>query len=328
MRRLLLTALSLLLPVPSAGTQPRPNGTPAVKAAATRIDWPTFLARQDLVWDKLPTRWGESAFIGNGRIGATIDVQGGALGWTINRTDFVHDQSRFPMGRLVLNTAGAPTGGTTRLTLWNAEASGTLATARGEVRWRSFASTTPSVLVIVAEGRGGDTTLDVDWIPAEARPPRKIARKEAFAPEDLHPPATVRRARGGLVAVQTFLGGGAHAESVVRTTVGRAAVFYVSVGQGSDSSAAVREATAATAAAASTGLARLVDAHRAWWHAYYPASFVSFPDPRLEAYYWIQIYKLGSAMRADGPILDLAGPWYRNTPWPGIWWNLNIQLTY
>src|SRR5437899_5682788 len=109
--------------------------TPAARAApVARVDWPVFLARHDLVWDKLPTRWGESAFIGNGRIGATIDVQDGALGWTINRTDFVHDQSRFPMGRLVLKTAGAPTGGTARLTLWNAEAGGTLATERGEVR--------------------------------------------------------------------------------------------------------------------------------------------------------------------------------------------------
>src|SRR5437773_2780142 len=69
-------------------------------------------------------------------------------------------------------------------------------------------------------------------------------------------------------------------------------------------------------------------AHRKWWHAYYPASFLTFPDARLEAYYWIQIYKLGSAMRPGGPILDLNGPWFNATPWPAIWWNLNIQLTY
>ncbi|HKO14627.1 MAG TPA: alpha-L-fucosidase, partial [Gemmatimonadaceae bacterium] len=74
--------------------------------------------------------------------------------------------------------------------------------------------------------------------------------------------------------------------------------------------------------------ARLTEAARTWWHAYLPASFVSFPDSRLEAYYWIQIYKLGAAMRPDGPILDLNGPWFRDTPWPAIWWNLNIQLTY
>jgi hypothetical protein len=67
----------------------------ALQTPVARVDWPVFLARHDLVWDRLPTRWGESAFIGNGRLGATIDAQGGVLGWTINRTDVVHDQSRW-----------------------------------------------------------------------------------------------------------------------------------------------------------------------------------------------------------------------------------------
>jgi hypothetical protein len=102
----------------------------------------------------------------------------------------------------------------------------------------------------------------------------------------------------------------------------------VSIGQGSAGPEALTEAQAATAEARRLGLPQLEADHRTWWHAYYPKSFVTFPDPRLEAYYWIQIYKLGSAMRPDGPILDLNGPWFNATPWPGIWWNLNIQLTY
>jgi alpha-L-fucosidase 2 len=256
-------------------------------------------------------------------------VQDGVLGWTINRTDFVHDQSRFPMGRVVLKTAGTAKGGTARLTLWDAEATGVLSTDKGEIRWRSFVSTTPSVIVIVAEGSDSERALDVDYLPAEARPPRKIARKEAFAPEDLHPPATVTRRAGRLLAVQRFIGGDAHAESIVRVDAGGGrALFIVGIGKGASDESAIADANAATAAANRAGLNALVSAHRAWWHAFYPASFLSFPDPRLEAYYWIQIYKLGSAMRSDGPILDLAGPWYRNTPWPAIWWNLNIQLTY
>src|SRR5213593_2514573 len=302
--------------------------TPAARAApVARVDWPVFLARHDLVWDRLPTRWGESAFIGNGRLGATIDAPGGVLGWTINRTDFVHDQSRFPIGRVVVKTTGTVQRGDARLTLWDAEASGTVTTDRGEVRWRSFTTAQPSVIVIVLEGRGGERggDVDLDWAPAEARPPRKVARKEAFAPEDLHPPPTVTRSPTGLTSVQTFIGGGAHAESIRRTSGG---VFYISIGQGRTDREALAEARAATSEAARLGVARLTAAHRAWWHAFYPASFVSFPDPRLEAYYWIQIYKLGSAMRPDGPILDLAGPWYSSTPWPAIWWNLNIQLTY
>jgi hypothetical protein len=170
--------------------------------------------------------------------------------------------------------------------------------------------------------------------------------------EDLHPPAVVTRSPGEITSVQTFIGGGAHAESIRRSVSSPpvplsapqssppvplslrergnsgTAVFYVSIGFASSGEEAASEVRRATAAAARLGLAQLEATHRAWWHAYYPASFLTFPDARLEAYYWIQIYKLGSAMRADGPILDLNGPWFNATPWPAIWWNLNIQLTY
>src|SRR2546430_3050555 len=312
-----VTAVSLTLVCPVALAQSRP---------ATRVDWPTFLARQDLVWDRLPTGWGESAFIGNGRLGATIDARDGALGWTINRTDVVRDQSRYPIGRVVLKTAGAVGGGTARVTLWDAEASGTLTTDRGEVRWRSFTAAGPSVIVIVLAGTGGESGVGLDWSPAEARPPRKVYRKDPFAPEDLHPPPVVTHASHEITSVQSFIGGGAHAESIVSSQRGR--IFYISIGQGSTDREALAEARAATREAARLVLRRLESDHRTWWHAYYPESFVTFPDARLEAYYWIQVYKLGSAMRADGPILDLNGPWFNATPWPGIWWNLNIQLTY
>src|SRR5205807_807071 len=144
--------------------------TPAARAApVARVDWPVFLARHDLVWDRLPTRWGESAFIGNGRLGATIDAPGGVLGWTINRTDFVHDQSRFPIGRVVVKTTGTVQRGDARLTLWDAEASGTVTTDRGEVRWRSFTTAQPSVIVLVLEARGGEHGGDVGGGPAGSR---------------------------------------------------------------------------------------------------------------------------------------------------------------
>src|SRR3989441_2291967 len=129
---------------------------------------------------------------------------------TINRTDFVHDQSRFPIGRVLVKTTGTVQGGNARLTLWDAEASGTVTTDRGAVGWRSFTAAQPSVVVIVLEGRGGDRggALDLDWAPAEARPPRKVARKEVFAPEDLHPAPVVTRSAEGITSVQPFIGGG------------------------------------------------------------------------------------------------------------------------
>src|SRR2546421_7174132 len=238
-----ITAVSLTLVCPVARAQSRP---------AARVDWPTFLARQDLVWDRLPTGWGESAFIGNGRLGATIDVRDGAFGWTINRTDVVHDQSRYPIGGVVLKTAGSIQGGTARLVLWDAEARGVLTTDRGAVRWRSFTTSRPSVIVIVLEGTGGESGVALDWSPAEARPPRKVYRKDPFAPEDLHPPPVVTHASHEITSVQTFLNGGAHAESIRRVAVvpplrnaerGTGGEdFYFRVGQGGTDRGALLEA--------------------------------------------------------------------------------------
>jgi hypothetical protein len=302
---------------------------PATAQVERRIDWPAFLGRHDLVWQHIPARWGESAFIGNGRPGATIFAQDGALGWTINRTDVVHAQSRYPIGRVTLKTRGAPRSGAARLALWDAEASGVIVTDSGVVHWRTFTNTAPSVLVIELTGQGAERDADLGWDPAEARPPRKVARKDSLLPEDLHPAPTVAISPLGITSVQTFIGGGAHAEWVRRgrATTGRK-VFYVAIGQGRTADSALAEARQAVNAAASAGEPALTSGHRRWWHAFYPASFVTFPDARLEGYYWIQIYKLGSAMRQDGPILDLNGPWFSATPWPAIWWNLNIQLTY
>ena len=68
--------------------------------------------------------------------------------------------------------------------------------------------------------------------------------------------------------------------------------------------------------------------HRAWWHAYYPASYAGFEDSRLESFYWIQLYKLASATHPNRPVIDLLGPWFKPTSWPLLWMNLNVQLSY
>jgi alpha-L-fucosidase 2 len=312
------------------------TGFGASSAPTARIDWPAFLARQDLVWNSLPSTWETSAFIGNGNLGATIFTQEGALAWEVNRADVYHASSRYPMGRAALQTVGKITGGTMRLDLWNAEASGVIRTDRGEIRWRSFTATTPAVIVIELEGSAGETASTVTWIPSVALPPSEVHRKLPIPPALQHPPAVVTTNASGTTSTQTFNQGGAFSVSIRpagdASSPGASSVsrktFYVSVGSGGSAESATTEAAKTTTQAAELGLAHVEASHRTWWHAYYPASFVSFPDARLESFYWIQIYKLGSAMRADGPVLDLMGPWFRGTPWPRIWWNLNIQLTY
>jgi alpha-L-fucosidase 2 len=324
MRIFALLALAFIAIAPAALSAASPG-------PANRIDWPTFLARHDLVWSSLPATWEESAFIGNGNLGATIYVQDGALAWEVNRADVYHASSRYPMGRVALQTAGKITGGDMRLDLWNAEARGILRTERGEIRWRSFTATTPSVIVIELEGDAGESAATATWIPAVALPPSEVHRKQPIPPNLQHPAAVVATSPAGMTSVQSFNNGGAFAISLQRANASSGVVkkrFHLSVGSAPTGETALSEATATTSRTGALDSVRIETEHRAWWHAYYPASFVSFPDARLEAFYWIQIYKLGSAMRADGPVLDLMGPWFRGTPWPRIWWNLNIQLTY
>jgi hypothetical protein len=105
-------------------------------------------------------------------------------------------------------------------------------------------------------------------------------------------------------------------------------ILYSSVGWDASGTAAREQALATIAAAQSRGFDVLRGSHRAFWHAYWPASFLSIPDDRLQRFYWVQMYKLASATRADRPVYDLLGPWPTFTRWPGLWWNLNVQMTY
>ncbi len=323
-------------------------------------DWQSFLSRHDLVWKTPPDAWGNSPFIGNGDLGATIYLQDAGtekqLSWEINRAGFYVGNSRMPAGRIALSTAGAVTGGDARLDLWNAEALGTLHTAFGEIRWRSAALRAPDVIIIEAESAGAEPPPALEWIPAPALPPHFAFTKTTPAPGKApHPPAgIVTDAAGDFTGTQIYNAranavateldrtaaavdsdgiGAASALVIMSKTIsvgaGNKRVFIISMEHATRAAAARSLAVVALDSAARAGTGALIAAHRAWWHDYYKLSRVELPDaPALEAFYWRQIYKLGSAMRPGGPICDLMGPWYRATAFPRIWWNLNVQLTY
>lgn len=91
---------------------------------------------------------------------------------------------------------------------------------------------------------------------------------------------------------------------------------------------ALQKAETALVSLQEIDLLSLQKTHRDWWHNYYPLSFVSLPDKKIENFYWAQMYKLASATRIGGGLLDNSGPWQVLTPWPNAWWNLNVQLSY
>jgi alpha-L-fucosidase 2 len=311
---------------------------PAQAAAPhASIDWPKFLARHDLVWSRLPQSWAEGAPHGNGLVGAMLySDRKQALVWELGRSDVVDPRTdegggrskpRLPLGRLELETVTPITSGEARLDLWNAETAGKLATEKGAVRFHTFIHADEPVLLVELEASGAERGSHFVFRPALAIVERTISNKTPLGPDVLNPAPFVEEHGPVHVSVQELSGGAEHAVAWQERGDGGRRLLALSIVATTDGSARKLAAAAVTRAMAE-GVARLRQTHRAFWHDYYPASFVSLPDTRLESFYWIQMYKLAAATRADRPAIDTIGPWYHHTGWPRIWWNLNAQLTY
>jgi len=299
---------------------------------AALVDWPAFMARHDLVWSQLPGAWHEGAFLGNGLLGAMIyGDRDQALRFDLGRSDVVEHPPtgnyRLPIGTLVLHPVGRVTGGTMRLDLLRAEVTGTLETERGSIGWRAFVHTAQMVLVIELTPTAGEAGCRFDYLPEPAVNPRSVYRKEEV--KRPNPEGRQETVDGIHIYRQDRASGGGYAlggREIQRPDGTR--VVYTTIADSFPDTGAAQQALESIRLAESTGVPALLESHRAWWAAFYRQSFLSLPDTRLESFYWIQMYKLGSATRPDRPAIDLMGPWFRTTPWAMIWWNLNLQLTY
>ena len=295
------------------------------------VDWATFLGRHDIVWEKLPERFDHGIWHGNGLLGAVIYREGkNGMRWELGRSDVTarrRDNNRLPIGGMVLETVGGITNGTARLELWNAESSGTIETTKGSILFRTFTHAIELVTVIELECSEGEQGATVQWVAAKCIDQVNNSR---FNFDDPPNPESRTESIGNVhVCLQPRHAGGEFATAwrEVNDKNGKRRL-YVSIADTYPKKGAGPQAAAAVQNACSTDVSTLRASHQAWWHAYYPKSFVTVPDGKIEGFYWIQIHKLACATRQDRPVMDLLGPWFRNTGWPRIWWNLNIQTAY
>lgn len=77
-------------------------------------------------------------------------------------------------------------------------------------------------------------------------------------------------------------------------------IFQSTTGRLTGGSAAAKAtATSAVTTAANQGLDLLRRSHRAWWQQeYYPSSFLSLGDTRLETFYWVCVASYTTASKA------------------------------
>ncbi|NUR27411.1 MAG: carbohydrate-binding protein [Catenulispora sp.] len=308
---------------------------PAARAASgwtldDRIDWPQFLKEQDLRWTVLPSVWHEGPFLGDGLLGSMIYQEPGAnkIRFTTqhgrvqdHRPEFGSGfgTCRLPVGHLTLDPVGSIVAVDWRLSLWDAELTGTITTTSGKITFTAFIRDELFVANATATG-----TEQVRWTfhPEAADSPREAS--EAPPSGYTHNPAWTTRTTGDVKQVLQALAGGGQTATAYRQSGG---LILLSVAHSYPSDTA----------AAAASLARVQNAepyddlrtdHQTWWHAFYRKSFVSIPDQRLQSFHWIQLYKVASATRAGAPVMATCGPWLEPTPWPGVWWNLNVQLEY
>ncbi|RSM59938.1 Tat pathway signal sequence domain protein [Kibdelosporangium aridum] len=299
--------------------------------------WAEFLGRQDLIWQKLPAEWYEGPFLGDGRLGSIVRREPGrnAIRFSVQHAE-VQDHRpafgsgwgvcRLPVGHLTLEPLGTITGVDWRLDLWNAELRGTVSTTSGSLQFRAFIHTSRSVLVATVKATG---TERVRWEfhPAEAISPRATI-EAAPAGYERNPAFSTRTEGAETIVVQPLAGGGQTATAYAQSSVRGEHTLLLSVAHSFPGINAEGLALDAVRQAEAAGVASLAGTHRSWWHDFYQRSFVSIPDQRLQSFHWVQLYKAASGTRAGGTVMATCGPWLESTPWPAVWWNLNIQLEY
>lgn len=328
-------------------------------SVAKSIDWPDFLSRHDMVWDRVPHRWEVAPYTGNGNVGflfyqAKEDARNVISIYAGRHDDYDHRlphdgqqmlwiyRSRLPLGHFNLTSNGKITATDLRLDLWNAELTGQITTSKGRYAVRGFAHSTHDILFFEAEAEGGES-IAVSWHPYTPIAPVKQTLDEGGGPKGGSwdamrnapyplPPDPQLSHEGTMRFCFQGLHDGRGETTTGWEVIGRrygkqtllASIHHSFPEHDSRETVKSNMSKAREMLAAGT----FHTTHRKWWHDYYPQSFLTINDPEKEAFYWIQMYKFASATRSNGPVMDLMGPWYHKTFWPMVWGDLNVELQY
>lgn len=256
----------------------------------------------------------------------------------------VHDHREgnndlFSIGRLLtghfaLHPKGKIIDGKIHLDLWNAETTADITTTSGKIHLHSFVHSDRMVIVTKVTTEGDESDFRWEWVPAPSESPRYLFAKSKGnwikVPDDYprNPAPEITGTPWEGMSYQKLQAGGETAIGWKETLQNGERTLWVNLTHTYPGANAREICRKKVDDAVRTGYKKIQKSHREWWNAYYPASFITLPDGVKESFYWIQMYKLASATRADRALIDCTGPWLTVTPWPNAWWNLNVQLTY
>ena len=303
-----------------------------------------YMEDHALVWEQIPLQWNEGAFIGNGIVGAMVyvDTAKNTLTLHLSRPDItdhrkapdkkssqgtrgaskLFDYCRLDVGKMRLEPESKIISGTMRLCIYTAELTGTLKTSTGDISFRAYTPYAHQSTIVEV-----DTKLKYDWYfePGSPQSPRVHAFPETRARYKDNPLPLVAKGDNEGYCLQKLLAGGDYATFWKR----KGNTMYVTtINEVPKSDASLPTAKKEVEKLSSMPLRKIRSEMHDWWRQYYEKSYISLPDKQIENFYHIQMYKLATCSHPQGPAMDVMGTFFKMTQWPGIWWNLNIQLTY
>jgi len=314
------------------------------------VDWEKMLQVYDLRWTTVPADMTEAPHLGNGLIGSMIWIDENRIRLQVFRSD-VHDHAgetfgwtaysrpRYQIGYFLIAVQGKITDCDLRQDLYNAELKGTINTSGGTLKIEHFVHRLDDVIYTEIEATGSEEATKVEWYPFPAKGSRggSAADKQYggfYAPyTKIENPAPVTEQHQEItVCCQDLSAGGNFATAWTEQRTGnRLTNLRVTIQNSYPEKTSVEDAIRVlnqSRIKIDTGLTSWKAEHQSWWQDYYPESYVTFPDPAGQSFYWNNVYKLACCTRPDAQYIDTPGLWNSGGPWPYSTHDFNTQTAH
>jgi hypothetical protein len=308
----------------------------------------------DLMWNKLPLNWEEGAFLGNGRQGVMIWANSdNEMRFDIGDSRIYKNKSRTPIGKFIFRFSESIVDFNMHQFLSRSEVQANIKTQNGNYNFNTIVDANSNLVRVIINSKDIDN-LSIEHIPLPGIE-SDILRKSImqFAKENgihnvvdfTHPELYEQIYKSELVKNLPSENVGERVDihyrivpfdtnsgyillwniqkKVNKTIFNYTTHYYRNIVDGD-----LNQVIGEFKMSVEKPYNKVLKDHYAVWGEYFNEPYISLPDKKIEANFWIQLYKMRAATREGELPIDLLGPWYRATPWPRIWTNLNLQITY
>jgi alpha-L-fucosidase 2 len=322
----------------------------------SNINWPDFLSQHDLVFTELPKSWQEAPHFGNAMVGSMIYFTNNQLKLEIFRSDIsdhrdesngwtAYSRPHYKIGFFTLEIDAQIMGCQLRKSLWNAELTGTISTDKGSIEICHFTHSQDMAIVTELTSMDSDLTFTWNWHPYQAETTRpgypsdqenlkKFAQRygehylETLNPAVPNPSGELTSDNSVKVWEQKLAAGGQFATAWHEDTKGNKSTQIVTISNTYPQNNAKENALLDIENFIKKNTKEWISEHREWWHQYYPQSYLTLPDKKLETLYWQTIYRYGCQSRSGRYYVDTAGLWFQGGQWPYTTHDWNTQAAH